>query len=101
MGGGYKNYSISHLQAYGIVWKALDKRTGEVVAVKKIFDAFRNQTDAQVSYFLLLYYHLKSRHPTTNLLLHGILSFVFSVDLKAVLKSLLKPSAKTFWALKN
>ncbi|CAH1772299.1 unnamed protein product [Owenia fusiformis] len=33
--------------AYGIVWKALDKRTGEVVALKKIFDAFRNQTDAQ------------------------------------------------------
>ena len=36
------------LQAYGIVWKAIDKHTGEVVAVKKIFDAFRNQTDAQV-----------------------------------------------------
>ena len=35
-------------QAYGIVWKAIDKRTGEVVALKKIFDAFRNQTDAQV-----------------------------------------------------
>ena len=35
--------------AYGIVWKATDKRTKEVVALKKIFDAFRNQTDAQVS----------------------------------------------------
>jgi mitogen-activated protein kinase 15 len=34
--------------AYGIVWKAIDKRTNEVVALKKIFDAFRNQTDAQV-----------------------------------------------------
>ena len=33
--------------AYGIVWKAIDRRTGEVVAIKKIFDAFRNQTDAQ------------------------------------------------------
>ncbi|GCB84154.1 hypothetical protein scyTo_0024594, partial [Scyliorhinus torazame] len=33
--------------AYGIVWKAIDRQTGEVVAVKKIFDAFRNQTDAQ------------------------------------------------------
>ncbi|KAJ8672509.1 hypothetical protein QAD02_003768 [Eretmocerus hayati] len=33
--------------AYGIVWKAVDKRTKESVAVKKIFDAFRNQTDAQ------------------------------------------------------
>ncbi|KAK2512503.1 hypothetical protein Q9233_016255 [Columba guinea] len=34
--------------AYGIVWKAIDRRTGEIVAVKKIFDAFRNRTDAQV-----------------------------------------------------
>ena len=33
--------------AYGIVWKATDKRTKEVVALKKIFDAFQNATDAQ------------------------------------------------------
>lgn len=33
--------------AYGIVWKAVDRQTGEIVAVKKIFDAFRNRTDAQ------------------------------------------------------
>ncbi|XP_022089630.1 extracellular signal-regulated kinase 2-like isoform X2 [Acanthaster planci] len=33
--------------AYGIVWKAIDRRTGDIVALKKIFDAFRNQTDAQ------------------------------------------------------
>lgn len=36
-------------QAYGIVWKALNKKTKEIIALKKIFDAFRNQTDAQVS----------------------------------------------------
>ena len=36
-------------QAYGIVWKAVDRRNGEVVAIKKIFDAFRDKTDAQVS----------------------------------------------------
>lgn len=41
--------SLRPSQAYGIVWKALDRRTGEVVAIKKIFDAFRNKTDAQVS----------------------------------------------------
>jgi mitogen-activated protein kinase 15 len=35
--------------AYGIVWKATDKRNKDVVALKKIFDAFRNQTDAQVN----------------------------------------------------
>eukprot|EP00005_Dracoamoeba_jomungandri_P002324 CAMPEP_0174261020 /NCGR_PEP_ID=MMETSP0439-20130205/11186_1 /TAXON_ID=0 /ORGANISM="Stereomyxa ramosa, Strain Chinc5" /LENGTH=380 /DNA_ID=CAMNT_0015345429 /DNA_START=80 /DNA_END=1222 /DNA_ORIENTATION=+ len=33
--------------AYGIVWKATDKKTKECVAVKKIFDAFQNATDAQ------------------------------------------------------
>jgi len=33
--------------AYGIVWKAVSVETGEVVAVKKIFDAFQNATDAQ------------------------------------------------------
>lgn len=34
-------------KAYGIVWKAWDRRTGNTVALKKIFDAFQNVTDAQ------------------------------------------------------
>ncbi|XP_043252937.1 mitogen-activated protein kinase MKC1 [Colletes gigas] len=45
-----KNYDIVRRLgkgAYGIVWKAIDKKNKETVAVKKIFDAFRNQTDAQ------------------------------------------------------
>ena len=33
--------------AYGIVWKGTDLKTKEVVAVKKVFDAFQNSTDAQ------------------------------------------------------
>lgn len=33
--------------AYGIVWRAVDRRTKQVVAIKKIFDAFQNATDAQ------------------------------------------------------
>jgi len=33
--------------AYGIVWKATDKKNKETVALKKIFDAFQNATDAQ------------------------------------------------------
>lgn len=33
--------------AYGVVWKAVDRKTKEVVALKKIFDAFQNATDAQ------------------------------------------------------
>lgn len=35
-------------QAYGVVWKAIDRKTKEVIALKKIFDAFQNATDAQV-----------------------------------------------------
>jgi hypothetical protein len=34
-------------QAYGIVWRAVDRRNGEAVALKKIFDAFSCATDAQ------------------------------------------------------
>ncbi|EAR90208.2 extracellular response kinase (macronuclear) [Tetrahymena thermophila SB210] len=33
--------------AYGIVWKAIDRKLRQVVAVKKVFDAFHNPTDAQ------------------------------------------------------
>ncbi len=32
--------------AYGVVWKAIDKRRDKTVAVKKVFDAFHNATDA-------------------------------------------------------
>lgn len=35
-------------QAYGVVWKAIDKKNQNLVALKKIFDAFQNATDAQV-----------------------------------------------------
>eukprot|EP00758_Cryptobia_borreli_P001739 Tbor_TRINITY_DN2491_c0_g1::TRINITY_DN2491_c0_g1_i1::g.2576::m.2576/K19603/MAPK15; mitogen-activated protein kinase 15 len=36
--------------AYGVVWRAIDRRTKQTVAVKKIFDAFQNSTDAQRTY---------------------------------------------------
>lgn len=39
---------LCELQAYGVVWKAVDKKNGNLVALKKIFDAFQNATDAQV-----------------------------------------------------
>ena len=42
-------------KAYGIVWKAVDKRTHTTVAVKKCFDAFRNATDAQRTYREIMY----------------------------------------------
>lgn len=33
--------------AYGIVWKVMDKKTRNILALKKIFDVFQNSTDAQ------------------------------------------------------
>jgi mitogen-activated protein kinase 15 len=33
--------------AYGVVWKSIDRKTKQVVALKKVFDAFHNATDAQ------------------------------------------------------
>lgn len=36
--------------AYGIVWKAIDKKYKQIVALKKVFDAFHNATDAQRTY---------------------------------------------------
>ncbi|NWR62185.1 MK15 kinase, partial [Bucorvus abyssinicus] len=60
--------------AYGIVWKAIDRRTGEIVAVKKIFDAFRNRTDAQVRNHLLGLFLLQEfgEHPNIIKLLDVI-----------------------------
>ncbi|MFH4976820.1 hypothetical protein AB6A40_003529 [Gnathostoma spinigerum] len=49
--------------AYGIVWKAIDRRTKEVVALKKIFDAFRNQTDAQRTFREIMFLQEFGRHP--------------------------------------
>ena len=49
--------------AYGIVWKALDKRSKETVALKKIFDAFRNQTDAQRTFREIMFLQEFGRHP--------------------------------------
>lgn len=36
--------------AYGHVWKVVDKQTGQERALKKIFDAFHNDVDAQRTY---------------------------------------------------
>jgi len=35
--------------AYGVVWKGHTTRNQGVIALKKIFDAFQNATDAQAS----------------------------------------------------
>lgn len=46
---------INLCQAYGIVWKAIEKRSRAVVALKKCFDAFRNATDAQRTFREIMY----------------------------------------------
>ncbi|XP_041974769.1 extracellular signal-regulated kinase 2 [Aricia agestis] len=49
--------------AYGIVWKAVDKKTKDVVAIKKIFDAFCNQTDAQRTFREIIFLQSFRNHP--------------------------------------
>ncbi|XP_072303543.1 mitogen-activated protein kinase 15 [Eucyclogobius newberryi] len=58
--------------AYGIVWKAVDRQTSEVVAVKKIFDAFRNRTDAQRTFREILFLQEFGDHPNIIKLLNVI-----------------------------
>uniref|UniRef100_H3CUV4 Mitogen-activated protein kinase 15 n=1 Tax=Tetraodon nigroviridis TaxID=99883 RepID=H3CUV4_TETNG len=58
--------------AYGIVWKAVDRQTGETVAVKKIFDAFRNRTDAQRTFREVMFLQEFGDHPNVVKLLNVI-----------------------------
>ena len=58
--------------AYGIVWKAIDKRTRNVVALKKCFDAFRNATDAQRTFREIMYLQEFSGHDNIIRLQHVI-----------------------------
>lgn len=49
-------------QAYGIVWKAVDKKSRETVALKKIFDAFQNATDAQRTFREIMFLQELANH---------------------------------------
>ena len=54
-----RTYSHSHYlhcnRAYGIVWKAVHRKKGNTVALKKCFDAFRCDVDAQRTYREVMY----------------------------------------------
>ncbi|TYZ66791.1 hypothetical protein PybrP1_002607, partial [[Pythium] brassicae (nom. inval.)] len=58
--------------AYGIVWKAIDKNTRQVVALKKCFDAFRNATDAQRTFREVMYLQELNGHANIIRLLNVI-----------------------------
>jgi len=58
--------------AYGIVWKVTEKRSRQVVALKKCFDAFRNATDAQRTFREIMYLQALSGHDNIVKLQHVI-----------------------------
>ena len=58
--------------AYGVVWKAVDRRNGEICALKKIWDAFRNTTDAQRTYREVFFLTRFSSHQNVVQLLNVI-----------------------------
>ncbi|KAL3318361.1 Mitogen-activated protein kinase 15 [Cichlidogyrus casuarinus] len=71
----YKRYQIHKRLgkgAYGIVWKATNIKTNITVALKKIFDAFRNEVDAQRTYREIAFLQEFSGHPNIIRLLNVI-----------------------------
>jgi len=48
--------------AYGVVWKSVDKKTRDTVALKKIFDAFQNATDAQRTFREIMFLQEVNNH---------------------------------------
>jgi len=56
--------------AYGVVWKATDRKSSTIVAVKKIFDAFRNRTDAQRTFREIVFLKEFGSHPNIIQLLN-------------------------------
>lgn len=49
--------------SYGVVWRAIEKKNREVVAIKKIYDAFSNEVDAKRTYRELFYLCELVNHP--------------------------------------
>lgn len=55
--------------AYGIVWRAVERKNNRIVALKKIYDAFQNSTDAQRTFREIMFLHCL-HHPNIIKLLH-------------------------------
>eukprot|EP01026_Neomeris_dumetosa_P056398 TRINITY_DN515_c0_g1_i2.p1 TRINITY_DN515_c0_g1~~TRINITY_DN515_c0_g1_i2.p1 ORF type:complete len:471 (-),score=39.48 TRINITY_DN515_c0_g1_i2:800-2212(-) len=56
--------------AYGIVWKGIHKKSGQIVAIKKIYDAFQNQTDAQRTFREIMFLQELNGHENIITLLN-------------------------------
>jgi|TARA_B110000091_G_scaffold205655_1_gene241586 mitogen-activated protein kinase 15 len=54
--------------AYGVVWKVRDKSSRKFVALKKMYQCFRNAEDAQLTYRELMYLHEFKGHDNIVLL---------------------------------
>ena len=54
--------------AYGVVWKAIDKKSHQTVALKKVFDAFHNATDAQRTFREVMFLQSLSHENIVRLL---------------------------------
>ena len=54
------------------MWKAIDKKTRNIVALKKVFDAFQNQTDSQRTYREIMFLEELSGHENIIQLLNVI-----------------------------
>ena len=80
-----KKYSLTKKLgsgAYGHVWKVTDKKTSQVLALKKIFDAFQHSTDAQRTFREIVFLH-ELDHP--NLIkLHNVIRAENDKDLYLV-----------------
>ncbi|KAG8347739.1 Protein kinase domain [Trypanosoma vivax] len=94
--------------AYGVVWCALDRVTGTMVALKKVYDAFGNRQDAQRTYREVMLLSTLDMDTTVRLLkvirsANGIdLYLVFELaetDLSAVLRhNMMEPIQKQYVA---
>ncbi|CAD8181801.1 unnamed protein product [Paramecium octaurelia] len=93
--------------AYGVVWKAHDKQTKSIVALKKVFDAFHNKTDSQRTFREVIFLEQVSKHANIIKLLQVIkaqnnkdLYMVFEymeTDLhKAIRANILEPIHKKY-----
>ena len=93
--------------AYGIVWKARNKKTNQLVALKKVYDAFQNSTDAQRTYREVMYLQHLNGHENIIRLLSIIRAYnnkdlylvfdLMETDLHIVIRAkILKPVHKQF-----